>query len=216
MRNEWHWDVAFAAARKIVAVVPVTIEATLLGFVVAAALGLAWTIARRSRSALIRGVLHSTMELIRRTPLLVQLLFLYVAFPRLSVFAIGVVGLGVHYSTYLSEVYRAGIESVDRGQWEAARALNFSRQKTWTHIILPQAIRPIVPMMGNYLIVLFKETPLLFAINVMEMMAVAKQFGSETFRYLEAFTIVGVFFFLLSYPASLIVRWLETRFVRAS
>lgn len=215
MGDEWHWDVAWAAARKIAAVVPVTIAATVLGFVVAAAAGLAWTIARRSRSALVRGAVEAAMEFVRRTPLLVQLLFLYVAFPRLSVFAIGVIGLGLHYGAYLSEVYRAGIEAVDRGQWEAARALNFSRQKTWTRIILPQAIRPIVPMMGNYLIVLFKETPLLFAINVTEMMAVAKQFGSETFRYLEAFTVVGVFFFLMSYPASLVVRWLEARFGRA-
>src|SRR5699024_6564903 len=75
----------------------------------------------------------------------------------LSPFMSGVLGLGIHFSTYIGEVYRSGIESVEKGQWEAARALNFHTRKKWTKIILPQALPPTIPMLGNYLIILFKE-----------------------------------------------------------
>lgn len=211
MGEYWNWQVAWTVLWKLLAVVHVTLAATFLGFAIAAALGLMWAVMRRSKLKLLSLSASWVLEFVRSTPLLIQLIFLYLALPKFPVFAIGVIGLGVHYSTYLAEVYRAGIEAVPKGQWEAARALNFSPLKTWTQVILPQAIRPIIPVMGNYLIVLFKETPLLFAINVTEMMSVAKKFGSQTFQYTEAFTIVGLLFFLMSYPSSLLVRWAERR-----
>jgi polar amino acid transport system permease protein len=129
----------------------------------------------------------------------------------LSPFTAGVIGLGLHYSTYISEVYRSGIESISRGQWEASIALNFSKARTWISIILPQAIPPVLPMFGNYFIVLFKETPLLSAITVVELMSTAKMIGSESFRYLEPFTIVGLLFFLMGYPGSLLVKYLDSK-----
>ncbi|MDY0324460.1 MAG: ectoine/hydroxyectoine ABC transporter permease subunit EhuD [Candidatus Carbobacillus sp.] len=211
MNEIWNWQTAQDVFWKLIKVVPVTLEATFLGFALAAVLGLVWALMRRSTFRPISLLAYWMIEFVRSTPLLVQLLFLYLALPRFPVFVIGVTGLGLHYSAYLAEVYRGGIEAVAQGQWEAARALNFSPLKTWTRIILPQAIPPIIPVMGNYLIVLFKETPLLFAINVVEMMSVAKKFGSHTFQYTEAYTIVGVLFFLMSYPSSLLVRWAERR-----
>jgi len=120
----------------------------------------------------------------------------------------------LHYSTYMSEVFRSGIDAVPAGQWEAAKALNFGKRRTWTNIILPQAVPPIIPVMGNYFITMFKETPLLSAITLVELLQTAKAIGSGSFRYLEAFTLVGILFFLLSYPSSLLVGRLEKRFQR--
>jgi polar amino acid transport system permease protein len=117
----------------------------------------------------------------------------------------------LHYSTYLSEVYRSGIDNVPRGQWEAAKALNFSKLRTWTSIIIPQAILPMVPVMGNYLIGMFKDTPLLSAITLVEILQTAKVIGAQSFRYLEPITMVGVIFLILSYVSSLGVQWLELR-----
>src|SRR5690606_37212771 len=117
----------------------------------------------------------------------------------------------IHYSTYLSEVYRSGIEAVPKGQWEASTALNFTRTKTWLRIIFPQSIPPTIPVMGNYLIVMFKETPTLSAITVVELLLTAKELGSSSFKYVEPLTLVGIIFLALSYPSALLVRALEKR-----
>jgi polar amino acid transport system permease protein len=160
------------------------------------------------------------VEFVRDTPLLVQLYFLYfVILPdlRLSLSALvtGIIGIGINYSAYTAEVYRAGIEGVPRGQWEAARALNFSAARVWTSVILPQAIPKVIPALGNYLIAMFKDTPILASIGVVEMLQRAQLIGSETFRYLEPMTIVGGLFLLLSYPSSRLLARLEARFGRA-
>ena len=109
----------------------------------------------------------------------------------LDAFTAGVLALGIHYGAYCSEVYRAGFDNIHRGQWEASIALNLSAWTTFRDIIIPQAIPPIVPALGNYLVALFKETPLLSAIAVLELMQTAKIIGSETFRYTEPITLVG-------------------------
>jgi polar amino acid transport system permease protein len=127
---------------------------------------------------------------------------------------VGTVALGLHYGTYTSEVYRAGIDAVDRGQWEAATALNFSPLRVWTGVILPQAIPPMIPALGNYLIGMFKESAQLLAITVTELMLTARVIGTETFRFLEPITMAGVLYFLISYPAALIVQRLEARYAR--
>ena len=130
----------------------------------------------------------------------------------LSALVTGIIGIGLNYSAYTAEVYRAGIEGVPRGQWEAARALNFSHGQTWVRIILPQAVRKVIPALGNYLIAMFKDTPILASISVLEMLEQAQIVGSENFRYLEPMTLVGLLFILVSYPATLLVRRLEVRY----
>ena len=111
---------------------------------------------------------------------------------------------------------RAGIEAVDGGQWEASIALNLSRTRTWSTIILPQAIPPIVPGLGNYFIGMFKDTPILAAIAILEMLQQAKNFGAENYRYIEAITMAGAFYLLFSLIASAIVQavsfWLNRRY----
>jgi polar amino acid transport system permease protein len=129
----------------------------------------------------------------------------------LSPFTTGVLALGVHYGAYLSEVYRAGIESVPRGQVDAARALGFGPVRTFWRVVLPQALPPVVPAIGNYVVAMFKDTPLLSTITVLEVLHAAKDIGSRTFRYVEPFTLVGVLFLVLSLIAAAGVRRLERR-----
>lgn len=211
----WSWDYTFGVLPEILGAFTVTLQATLAGFVLAAVLGLVWAIARMAPLRwLSRGVFW-IVELVRSTPLLIQLYFLYYVLPEygltLSPLLIGILALGLHYSCYTAEVYRAGIEAVPRGQWEAARALNLPRRAIWLRVILPQAVPPTVPVLGNYLIAMFKDTPLLAAITVMEMLQTAKLIGAQSFRYLEPLTITGVVFLVVSLLASYLVRYLENR-----
>jgi polar amino acid transport system permease protein len=126
-----------------------------------------------------------------------------------------VIALGLHYSTYTSEVYRAGIEGIPRGQWDAAAALNFNRWQTFRHIIVPQAIPPVVPALGNYIVSMFKDTPLLSAITVLEVLQQAKLIGAQTFRYIEPLTLVGALFLVLSLISAAGIRVVEHRLARS-
>ncbi|MBA3251540.1 MAG: ectoine/hydroxyectoine ABC transporter permease subunit EhuD [Geodermatophilaceae bacterium] len=212
----WDWAYTWDILPELLRGLVVTVQATLVGSVVALVLGLVLALLRRSRLAVIRIVTGGFVEFVRSTPLLVQLYFLFFVLPSLGItlsgFQAGVIGLGVHYATYTSEVYRAGIEGVPRGQWEAATALNLPSSRVWRSVILPQAIPRVLPALGNYVIAMFKETPLLSAITVLEMLAAAKGIGNQTFRYLEPLTLVGLLFLLVSLPASFTVRRLERRF----
>src|SRR5690606_6680955 len=132
----------------------VTIEVTILGFIVAAVLGLVLAILRMSPLRIVSVPTGLFIEFIRSTPLLIQIFFLYFVFPEFGVtlvaFVAGVIALGLHYATYCSEVYRAGLDNVPRGQWEASIALNLSGYHTFRDVIIPQAIPPVVPALGNY------------------------------------------------------------------
>ena len=130
-----------------------------------------------------------------------------------SALTTGVVAIGLHYSTYTMQVYRAGIEAVPVGQWEAATALNLPVTRTWRVVILPQAIRRVVPALGNYVIAMLKDTPLLMAITVLDMLGQARLFSQEHFQFTEPLTVIGVAFILIAYLASLLVRALERRLV---
>jgi polar amino acid transport system permease protein len=211
----WDWGYAFEVLPQLLQALLVTLEITLLGSVVALLLGLLIAVLRQAHIPVLDQVLWAFVEFVRSTPLLVQVFFLYFALPRfgitLSALTVGVIGLGVHYATYTSEVYRAGIDAVPKGQWEAATALSLSRSRTWTGVILPQAIPRVVPALGNYVISMFKEVPLLLAISVVEVVSKAQEIGSQTFRFTEPFTIAGLLFLVLSYPASMLVRRLERR-----
>lgn len=191
----------------------ITIAATLIGFTLAAFLGLLFALARRSKNRFVSLVAAGWIEFIRSTPLLIQIYFIYFILPeygiRLPALFTGIIGLGIHYSAYTSEVYRAGIEDIEKGQWEAATALNFSPYDVFRRIIIPQAIPPVVPALGNYFVAMFKDTPILSAIAVVELMQRSKIIGSETFRYLEPVTLVGIFFLILSLAAAKFIRRVE-------
>lgn len=211
----WDWGYAFEVLPDILPALGITIGATVVGFILALIVGMVFTLLARSSNIIVSSVTNGIIRFIRNTPVLVQLYFIFFVFPQfglsLTPFLAGVIGLGIHYSTYLSEVFRSGIDSIPAGQWEIATALNFTKRKTWTRIILPQAIPPVLPVIGNYFITMFKETPLLSAITLTEILQAAKDVGADTFRYVEPFTIVGLLFLLLSYPASLLVRQAEKK-----
>ncbi|MFC3630446.1 ectoine/hydroxyectoine ABC transporter permease subunit EhuD [Paracoccus angustae] len=215
---EWDWDFTWSIMPQLLAGFRITLVATALGAVVAAILGLVFAILRRSRNRLVSRTTGLVVEFIRGTPLLVQLYFIFYVLPdlgiRLPALTAGVIGMGLHYATYASEVYRGGIEAVSRGQWEAAKATNLTARQTWVHVILPQAIPPMIPAMANYLLAMFKETPLLSAITVLELMNQAKSVANSSYRYVEPMTMVGVMFLVVSVISVVGLRWLERRYGR--
>lgn len=214
----WSWDRFLEALPFILDGLGLTIFLTISCFVFALVFGFVWTLLRRIPNRPFNWLITWVMEFIRTTPPLVQLFFIYYAWPvmpvvgtTLSPVQSAILGLGLHYSTYISEIYRSGIESVDKGQWEAARALNLSTLDKWRKVILPQALPPTVPMLGNYFIILFKEVPLVSTISVAEILLLANTYGARNWAYLEPLTIVGIIFLLLSYPSSILIRKLEDR-----
>ncbi|AKE01435.1 ectoine/hydroxyectoine ABC transporter permease subunit EhuD [Rhodococcus erythropolis] len=211
MSVEWSWQRAADSLPILIDGFKITVLATVLGMAIASVLGLVIAIARRTCPAYVRVPLRWITEFIRLTPLVVQLLFVYYLLPQFSALQIGIAVLGVHYSTYMAEVYRAGIEAVPAGQWEAARALSLPTTRTWRAVVLPQAVRATLPALGNYAISMFKDTPFLFAITVVELVTAAQQYGARTFQYLEPITMAGVIFLLASYPTSVLIRQVEKR-----
>jgi len=213
---EWDWDFTWKILPTLGQGLIVTIQATILGTIVAMIIGMVFAILRRSESRLIGRTTGFIVEFIRGTPLLVQLYFLFYILPDagilLSPLVAGVIGLGLHYGTYMAEVYRTGIDNISRGQWEAAKAVNLSKRQTWVNIIIPQAVPPMIPALANYFIAMFKETPLLSAITVVELMNQARSVANFNYRYVEPMTMVGVFFLIVSVPAVILLRKLESRY----
>ncbi|QPC41934.1 ectoine/hydroxyectoine ABC transporter permease subunit EhuD [Kaustia mangrovi] len=215
----WDWSYSWEILPILARASIITIEATVLGFALAATFGLLLAVMRMSQAAWISVPTAGFVEFVRSTPLLIQIFFIYFVLPEFGVtlgaMTAGILALGMHYGSYCSEVYRAGLENIPRGQWEASTALNLSPYHTFRDIIIPQAIPPVVPALGNYFVALFKETPLLSAIAVLELMQTAKILGSENFRYTEPITLVGVFFLVFSLIAAAGVRrveyWLKYR-----
>ncbi|MBV9786034.1 MAG: ectoine/hydroxyectoine ABC transporter permease subunit EhuD [Acidisphaera sp.] len=215
---DWDWSFVWEILPALLQGVVITIKATILGTALALVLGLVFALLRRSRRRAVAVPVASLVEFVRGTPLLVQLYFLFYVLPDLGILlpplGAGVIGFGVHYATYMSEVYRAGIDNVARGQWEAAKACNLTTAQTWRHIILPQAIPPMIPALANYFVAMFKETPLLSAITVLELMNQARSVANFNYRYLEPMTLVGAFFLAISLVSVAGLRMLERRYGR--
>jgi polar amino acid transport system permease protein len=196
----------------------VTVEATAVGMTLASVLGLIVASVRLLRIPILGRLLGLYVLFFRNTPFLIQLYFLFYVLPEwgivLSATVVGILGLALQYSAYTAEMYRAGFESVPKGQWEAAHALNLSRVQTLRLVILPQAIRPILPALGNQLISMFKDSSLLAAITIYELFGTARELASVSFQFTTLFTAVGLIYFALSYPSSLLVNRLQSRFGR--
>lgn len=193
-----------------------TVKATVLGFTLAIGLGLLLALARRSARRLLSWPTALVIEFIRSTPILVQLFFLQelirawsaVSLAPISILALG---LGIHYATYCSEGYRAGINSVPTGQWEAATALNLDPFTKWTRVILPQAIPNVLPALGNYLVAAFKDAPLGYVVNATGILFFANSVRGADFRPVEPYVLIGFGFLLASLPAAWAVRRLERK-----
>ena len=214
------WDTSHGELAFALSVLPmllvglvVTIEASIVGFFVAMVLGLALAVLKSVPLRVVSWPATFVTEFIRDTPLLVQLFFLYYVLPDygivLPAFLTGALALGIQYSAYTSEVYRAGIEAVPRGQHEAAKALDIPPQRTFTHIVLPQAVPRVIPALGNYLVSIMKDVPVLSVVTVLEMLNVAKIIGDQTFDYLVPLSMVGALYLILTIVASSLVRVLD-------
>jgi polar amino acid transport system permease protein len=193
----------------------VTLQVVVLGFLLAVLIGLLLAITRRSRFPVVSGLTKAYLSFFRNTPLMVQLYVLFFAFPlagiTLPAISTGVIGLGLYYGAYISDAFRAAIEGIPTGQWEAAKALDFDTSTTWQRIVLPQTIKPMLPILGNYLIGMFKETPLLAVITIPELFQAAKQVAGMTYRYNEPYTLMALMFLAISVPTSLLFKYLESR-----
>lgn len=193
----------------------ITVFLTVASMALALVLGLLLTLARLSHRRTISGPAAVFVELIRGSPLLLQLFYIFYVFPffglRLSNIVAGILGLAINYAAYLSEVFRAGIEAVDRGQWEASEALGLRWGHTMRHVVLPQAVRIVIPPIGNYFISLFKDTALVSTISIPELLFTGQLIAADTFKYLQVYSFIFVIYVIISCPASRGVKWLEQR-----
>jgi His/Glu/Gln/Arg/opine family amino acid ABC transporter permease subunit len=193
----------------------VTVEISLLSMALALVLGLVAALGRLSRLRPLRFLSTLYVELVRGTPLLVQLFIVYYGLPsvgiRLEPFLAGFLTLGAHYGAYLSEVYRAGILAVDRGQWEAAASVGMGRGMVMREVILPQAIRTILPPVGNYFISMLKDSALVATISVTELLRAGQLRVAITFRAMDIYLMVAAIYLVMSYALSLLIGYFERR-----
>lgn len=203
---------------------------TLAGFVCALVVALILAIGRLSKNKILSRILAIMIELVRGTPLLVQFFYIYYVVPTLlnGILALfgyktniqieaavcGIIGFAINYGCYMSEVIRSAILAIDTGQREAGLALGFSEGKVLLHFIIPPALRNSVPVFGNYLVMLIKDTSLLAMISVQELLLRTKTYASQTFLTVEAYTILALVYLLLSLPLSQLSKIVERRLKR--
>ncbi|ARP85428.1 amino acid ABC transporter permease [Bordetella genomosp. 9] len=212
-------DFALSVMPVILSGLGATLFAAVAASVGAAALGFVLEMLRRSNRVM-RYVLRFVIDVIRSTPVLVQLYFIYFVLPvtglTLPAMTSGIIGLSIYYSGYLAEVYKGGIDSIDTGQFEAGKALGLRRIDVMWFVIAPQMLRNVAAPMGNYFISALKATPYLAVISVPEMLGLALEVGSNSFRYAEPMVAVGAIFLLLALAMGQLVRLLENRLLASS
>ena len=208
-------EVAVRSLGPLLAGLSITVMLTLIVIVLALILGLAVALVRLYGPSWARWIVASYVEIVRGTPLLLQLIYIYYVLPeigiRLSAFTAAIIALALNYSAYISEVYRAGIVAVAKGQSDAAAALGMTRGLALRRIILPQAIRTVIPALGNFLISLFKDTALCSVVSVQEVLFTAQIMAARDYQYFTLYTLVGIFYFAVGFPAARFVDWLERR-----
>ena len=210
---DWRWEFVWEVLPRLLSATVNTLIAAGAGYTIALVLGLILALAQRTPYNIMNMVVREFVEFIRSTPLVLQIFFVFFVGPQfgiqMSPWTSGMIAIGLHYSAYLSEVYRGGLDSVPKGQWEACSAIGLNTRDTYFRIIIPQALPPALAGMGNYLVGIFKDTPMLSVIGVAELMHTANAIGSESYRFLEPFTLVGVIFLVISLPAAGLIRVFE-------
>ncbi len=192
---------------------PATVLVALGAIAFALVFGLVIALLRMSSWRLVRVLAIVYVEFFRGTPALVQLFVIYFGFPDVgfqpSPFQAAIIGLGLNGSAYLSEIYRAGIESIHRGQMEAALSLGMTPLRAMRYIVLPQAIRTMLPPITNLSIILLKDTAIVFAVGVVEVMALARNLVTETLQSAAIYLIAGVIYLCITIPMSRLAARLE-------
>ena len=195
-----------------------TIFVSLVSIVLAIVLALLGALGRLSKSSIANGVSGFYISLIRGTPLLVQVYIWYLGLPRLGIIlqpiTAGILALGVNYGAYMTEIFRAGIQAIGKGQYEAAEALGMSRTQAYKRIILPQAFRIVIPPIGNQFIAMMKDSSLVSLMSVWELSYRAQKVGRQYFRALETFIIAAAFYWILTVIFQLLQGKLEEYMAR--
>jgi His/Glu/Gln/Arg/opine family amino acid ABC transporter permease subunit len=206
-------EIAVANFGPLLAGLLMTVELTIVVIVISLVFGLLVALGGMSRIGPLRWFIKCYIEVMRGTPLLLQLIYVYYVLPevgvRLNSFTAGVIALSLNYSAYISEVYRGGIQAISRGQHDAAAALGMTHILAMRRIILPQAIRIVIPTLGNYFIGLFKDTALCSVVSIQEVVFTAQILAARNFQYFTLYTVTGVLYFVVSFPAARIVGYLE-------
>jgi polar amino acid transport system permease protein len=193
-----------------------TILVTVAALVFSTILGLCWALLRTSHIKILSRISATIVNGIRGIPILVQLFYIYFVLPdfgvQLSAYQAGVIGLGIAYSAYMSEVFRAGIEAIDVGQIEAAQSIGMNRRLIMSRVVLPQAFRIALPPYGNNLIMLLKDSSQTSAITVAELSLQSKLIAASTFKNMTVFTLGAFAYLVMSVPLIILVSRLEKRF----
>jgi len=193
----------------------VTVQVTVLSFALSSVIGLAFALMKLSHWRPVALTAGTLVNVIRGLPIIVQLFYIYFVLPdigvQLSAFQAGVIGLGIAYSAYQAENFRAGIEAVDHGQMEAAQAIGMRMPLIMRRVILPQAFRIALPPYGNTLVMMLKDSSLVSTITVAEMTRAGQLIASSTFQNMTVYTLVALLYLLMSLPLVYGLRRLEAR-----
>lgn len=176
----------------------VTFEVTILSLLCTLPIGLLVGIGRLSRNRTINLMTSTYVEIIRGIPLLVQLFYIYYALGKFSPLVSAIIAISFCYGAYMGEVFRAGILTVPKGQTEAARSLGFNRYQTMRYIIIPQALRAILPPIGNECIAMLKDTSLISILAVADLLRRGREYASQTFEYFETYTILALIYLIIT------------------
>jgi His/Glu/Gln/Arg/opine family amino acid ABC transporter permease subunit len=195
-----------------------TLQIMSLSFLLAATLGLPLALARLRGG--LGGLARCYIEIVRGMPSLTLLFLIYFGLPSVGIalhaFQAAVLGLGIHGAAYLAEVYRAGIQAIHPGQREAAQMIGMRDRQVLRHVVLPQALRVVLPPMGNYAISLLKDTSVASLISAPELMLRARDLSSEYFMPMQIYLVVGAMYLCMAYPLSCVVRLLGRHYARTS
>jgi polar amino acid transport system permease protein len=216
-RYTWRFDVVLDNLPHLLSGLSLTCALTALCMMLGLVVGLGAAVGRLSRWRVVRAIAFAYTEVFRTTPLLVQVVWVFYVLPivtgvALTAFFSGLVALGLNVGAFMAEIYRAGILSVSPGQTAAGLALGMTPAQVFRRVVLPQAVTRVIPPMATTWVALFKDTAILSAIGVVELMFRAREIATDTFRPLEIFSVVALVYFLITYPQSLGVNYLYRRF----
>ena len=192
-----------------------TVIVTIGSMLLSTVLGLVWALMRVSGIKSLALFATGLVNLIRGIPIIVQLFYIYFVLPELgitlSAVQAAIIGLGIAYSAYQSENFRAGIEAIDHGQIEAAQSLGMGWMMMMRRVVLPQAVKIVLPPYGNTMIMMLKDSSQASTITVAELALKGQMLASSTFKYSTVFTLVALLYLVMSVPLILLVGWLERR-----
>lgn len=211
----WNWSSVYKYRRKFIAGWWMTIAISLTSLGLSTCIGLVFAMGQRSRFLPLRYLSRFYVEIIRGTPLLVQILvFWYVICDAAHFenrFAAGVLALSIFSGAYITEIIRAGIESIGKSQIESARAIGLTRAQTYRYVVLPQALRQTLPPLAGQFVSLIKDSSLLSVIAISEFTLNAQETASNTYSNFECYIPLAAGYLVLTFPISMLTRWLEAR-----